>query len=99
MKIFKVLRPATCALTVFATIASAQGARTPTEGGGRRTQDAGRSSTPLLIRNATVLTVTKGTLQNADILVEHGKIARLGQNLAVPAGAQVIDASGKYVMP
>src|SRR3954451_19018668 len=53
----------------------------------------------MLIKNATVLTVTKGTLQNADILIRNGKIAQIGQNLAAPAGAQVIDATGKYVMP
>jgi len=54
---------------------------------------------PTLIRNATVLTVTKGTLQNTDVLLRDGKIAQIGQNLAAPAGARVIDATGKYVMP
>jgi imidazolonepropionase-like amidohydrolase len=53
----------------------------------------------MLIKNATVLTVTKGTLQNADILIRNGKIAQVGQNLAAPAGAAVVDATGKYVMP
>ena len=54
---------------------------------------------PTLIRNATVLTVTKGTLQNTDLLLENGKIAQIGKSLSAPAGAQVIDATGKYVMP
>jgi len=52
-----------------------------------------------LIKNATVLTVTKGKLENADILLMNGKIAQIGKNLSAPAGAQVIDATGKYVMP
>jgi imidazolonepropionase-like amidohydrolase len=52
-----------------------------------------------LIRNATVLTVTKGTLQNTDLLLQGGKIARVGQNLQAPAGAAVVDATGKFVMP
>jgi imidazolonepropionase-like amidohydrolase len=52
-----------------------------------------------LIKNATVLTVTKGTLQNADLLLQGGKIARVGQNLQAPAGATVVDATGKFVMP
>jgi len=52
-----------------------------------------------LIKNATVLTVTKGTLQNTDVLLQNGKIAQIGKNIAPPAGAQVIDATGKYVMP
>jgi len=57
------------------------------------------SSGSTLIKNATVLTVTKGTLQNTDVLLQSGKIAQIGQNLAAPAGARVVDATGKYVMP
>ena len=53
----------------------------------------------MLIKNATVLTVTKGTLQNSDILVRNGKIAQIGQNIPAPSGVTVVDATGKYVMP
>src|SRR4051794_38125296 len=52
-----------------------------------------------LIRHATILTVSHGTLQNSDVLIRGGKIAAIGQNLAVPEGARVIDGSGKYLMP
>lgn len=52
-----------------------------------------------LIKNATVLTVSRGTLANTDVLLRGGKIAAIGQNLAAPAGAVTIDATGKYVMP
>jgi imidazolonepropionase-like amidohydrolase len=54
---------------------------------------------PVLIKNATILTVTKGTLKNSDILLENGKIARIGKNLSAPAGATTVDATGKYIMP
>jgi imidazolonepropionase-like amidohydrolase len=61
---------------------------------------ASRAAAPAtLIKNATVLTVTKGTLQNTDVLLQNGKIAQIGRNLTAPSGAQVIDASGKFVMP
>ena len=53
----------------------------------------------VLIKNGTVMTAVRGTLENIDILIENGKIARIGKNLNVPAGAQVIDATGKYVTP
>ncbi len=53
----------------------------------------------LLIRNATVLTVTKGTIQNGSVLVEDGKITAVGKTLSAPANATVVDASGKYLMP
>jgi imidazolonepropionase-like amidohydrolase len=60
---------------------------------------AAKTAGPTLIRNATVLTVTKGTLEATDILIQNGKIAQVGKNLPAPAGATVIDAAGKYVMP
>lgn len=53
----------------------------------------------VLIKNATVITVTKGTLQNTDVLVQDGIIKQVGSNLTAPAGVQSIDANGKYVMP
>src|SRR5579875_1203503 len=53
----------------------------------------------LLVRNTTVLTVTKGTITNGDVLVENGRIAAVGKNLSAPAGAQVVDGTGKFLMP
>ena len=53
---------------------------------------------PVLIQNATILTVTNGTIRGS-ILLQNGKIASLGERLAPPPGATVIDASGKFVMP
>jgi imidazolonepropionase-like amidohydrolase len=55
--------------------------------------------TETLIRNATVLTITHGTLPNSDVLIRKGKIAAIGKNLKAPANARVIDATGKYLMP
>jgi imidazolonepropionase-like amidohydrolase len=53
----------------------------------------------ILIRNATLLTVTKGTIQNGSVLIQDGKIAAVGTNLSAPAGATIIDASGKFLSP
>lgn len=53
----------------------------------------------VLIKNATVMTATKGTLENTDILVTNGKIAKIGKNLSAGAGVAVIDATGKFVTP
>jgi imidazolonepropionase-like amidohydrolase len=53
----------------------------------------------LLIRNGTVLTITQGTLEEADILVEKGKITAIGDNLKAPQGIKEIDATGLFVMP
>jgi imidazolonepropionase-like amidohydrolase len=52
-----------------------------------------------LIRGARVLTVTRGTIENGDILIRDGKIVQIGRGLAAPAGFQVIDARGMVVSP
>ena len=53
----------------------------------------------LLIKNGTVITVTKGTFENTDVLVKGGKIAQIGKGITAPAEYTVIDATGQYVMP
>ena len=56
-------------------------------------------TTEVLIRNATVMTAAKGVLENTDILIQNGKIARIGKNLKASANAQTIDATGKFITP
>ncbi|MBI1854036.1 MAG: amidohydrolase family protein [Planctomycetes bacterium] len=53
----------------------------------------------VLIRNATVLTVSKGRLDHASILVRGGKIAEIGRDLKAPDGVVVIDGTDEFVMP
>ena len=64
-------------------------------------QDLLRGDAPndWLIQDATVLTVTNGTIEDGDILVRDGQIAAVGQDLSAPSGVEVYDASGEYVMP
>ena len=51
------------------------------------------------ITNATVLTVTRGTIERGTVLVRDGRIAAVGADLAVPGDATVVDASGRFVSP
>jgi dihydropyrimidinase len=51
----------------------------------------------LLIKNGEIITADSRT--KADILCEGETITRIGAGLDAPAGAQVIDATGKYVFP
>ncbi|WP_457426739.1 amidohydrolase family protein [Roseateles sp. P5_E7] len=54
----------------------------------------------VLVRNATVWTsAAAGTLEASDLLVRDGRIAAIGKGLAAPAGAVVIDATGKHLTP
>ena len=52
------------------------------------------------ITGATVHTVgPEGTLENATVVIENGQIAEIGTGIQVPAGAKLIDASGKIITP
>ena len=57
------------------------------------------SGQDLLIKNGTILTVTKGTIPEGDILIKGGIIKKIGKNIKAPVGVKVLDASGKYVIP
>ncbi|WP_088282328.1 dihydropyrimidinase [Ideonella sp. A 288] len=52
---------------------------------------------PLLIRGGTVVNADREF--RADVLCVDGRIAAVGANLAAPAGADVLDAGGRYVIP
>jgi len=60
---------------------------------------AAQTRNEVLIKNGTVLTAIHGTLENTDILIRDGKIARIGKNLTAGSGARIIDATGKFVTP
>jgi imidazolonepropionase-like amidohydrolase len=66
-----------------------------------QTQTAGQPSpaTVVAIKGATILTVTRGTIENGTIVLRNGKIAAVGANLSIPAGADVVDATGRFVSP
>lgn len=51
------------------------------------------------ITGARVVTVSGQTLDNATVVVDDGVITAVGRNVSVPAGAWVIDGSGKTVYP
>ncbi|MCB2231567.1 amidohydrolase family protein [bacterium] len=54
----------------------------------------------VLITNATIWTSDEaGVLENADLLVQDGKIRAIGSDLEAPSGVLTIDASGMHVTP
>jgi imidazolonepropionase-like amidohydrolase len=65
------------------------------------TRDRGPIATArvTVIRNATIMTVVNGTIENGSILIRDGKIAAVGPDVQSPRDATVIDASGMYVTP
>lgn len=57
------------------------------------------SSGEILIKNATIMTASHGTIEGGSILIRDGKIAAVGKNVKAGPNARVIDATGKYVTP
>lgn len=74
-----------CALVMIATHAFAQSPK-------------GKGGT-FALTNATIETVTKGTIANGTVIIRNGKIEAVGANVPVPAGAQVIDCKGQFIYP
>src|SRR5262245_10083717 len=63
-------------------------------------QEAASAKAPdVVIKNALLMTVTHGNIQNGSVYIKGGKIAAVGEKVNAPAGATVIDAGGKYVTP
>src|SRR5262245_24911237 len=52
---------------------------------------------PLLVKNGEI--VTADARYRADILCDGETITQIGPNLSAPAGAEVVDATGKLVFP
>jgi imidazolonepropionase-like amidohydrolase len=62
----------------------------------------GRTEIPVaktvLFKNATVWTNEKeGILTETDVLIENGKILKIGKSISAPKSAEVIDATGKHL--
>jgi imidazolonepropionase-like amidohydrolase len=49
--------------------------------------------------NASIVKDAQTTLQNATLVVRQGKIVAVGNNIAIPKDAVVIDCSGKFIYP
>src|SRR5205085_1241380 len=76
-------RTPTLAVVVFAAAAAAQ------------------AENVIAIHDATILTVSHGRIEHGTVLIRGAKIAAVGPNgsVTIPAGAQVIEAAGKFVLP
>ncbi len=60
---------------------------------------AARAQEAILIRNGTVVPVVGKSIPGGSVLIQNGRIAAVGTDVAAPAGAQVIDAKGMFVYP
>ena len=54
---------------------------------------------PLLVKGGRLIDPASGTDEALDLLIEGGRIARRGKDLAAPEGAEVLNAKGLVVAP
>jgi imidazolonepropionase-like amidohydrolase len=57
------------------------------------------ASVPTVIRGGTVMTAAGQIIPNGQVLMVDGRIAAVGATVDAPAGAVVVDATGKWVTP
>lgn len=58
------------------------------------------SSQQLALVNGTAIPVTGAqAIENAVVLIDDGRITRIGENLEVPSGYEVLDVRGKWITP
>lgn len=53
----------------------------------------------LAIKNAKIMTVTNGIIENGTILIDEGIIISAGESVVIPEEAEILDATGKWVTP
>jgi imidazolonepropionase-like amidohydrolase len=60
---------------------------------------AAQDAPVVALRGGTVLTMAGPAIHRGTVVMRGRKIVAVGDNVAVPAGATIVDATGKYVMP
>jgi imidazolonepropionase-like amidohydrolase len=92
------VRPIHLAILLLVTVADLSGAGARPAGSGAGSP--GAAATPVIaITHATILTVTHGTIADGTVIIRGGRVAEVGAGVAIPPGADVIDATGRFVSP
>ncbi|CAN5863220.1 hypothetical protein BH23PLA1_BH23PLA1_10270 [soil metagenome] len=76
----------------------AQRSRPDGEGRGRASAKKAEGKVTAIV-GGDIETVTQGLIRRGTILIQDGKILEVGQDIDVPEGDEVIDASGKTITP
>ncbi|HTK55573.1 MAG TPA: amidohydrolase family protein [Gemmatimonadales bacterium] len=61
--------------------------------------DLTAQAAPVAFRGARIIPVTGPEIPSGTVVVQGGKILAVGANVAIPAGATVVDATRKVIMP
>ena len=53
----------------------------------------------IAIKGGTVLTMAGSSIPNGIVLIKGAKIEAVGTDVKIPSDAEIVDATGKFVMP
>ncbi len=53
----------------------------------------------ILLKNAKVYPITSKPIQNGDVLIDYGKIIKVGKNLHTDSNVKIIDCGNLYLLP
>lgn len=90
---------ALCALLAVAIEARAQQAGAVVVGIATAQQSSTGGASTYAIRNARIVVVSGPAIENGTLIIRNGKIEAVGTGVAVPPGAQEIDARGLTIYP
>ena len=76
-----------------------EGARSAATGAAAPQAKPAAAGAVVAITNATIHPMTRPTIERGTIVLRGAKIEALGADVAVPAGAEVVDAAGAHVYP
>lgn len=79
--------------------ASVAGALVPTHAEAQVRMTVPPQEQTVVLRGATIHTVTNGVILNGTIVMQDGVIRAIGTDVATPAGARVVDVTGKHIYP
>jgi len=57
------------------------------------------SAWTIAIKGGRVFTMSDGIIENGTIIIENNRVSEVGENLVIPEGASVLDATGKIITP
>jgi imidazolonepropionase-like amidohydrolase len=102
MRVRNQIRGVLCLCALYASLAGAVSIRAQQAGAVSASvsqQASGTRAGTYAIRNARIVTLSGPEIENGTIVIRDGKIEAVGAGVAVPAGAQEIDARGLSVYP
>jgi imidazolonepropionase-like amidohydrolase len=93
------VRPCTARVVALALAASVGTMLAPEAADAQVRMTVAPQELPVVLRGATIHTVTNGVIENGMIVMDRGKITAIGANVEIPRGAKVVDVSGKHIYP